>query len=147
VGKIKFCIVFALVAIFAVFTPGGCSEEQLQQADRTAADVNALGTLVRDVATSPAGGAIPQPVRLIMELLGVGIVAAYGIWQKMRAAQAAGRSADLSTTLRAIADGVDGAPKQAGTQVKAQIKAVMDNRQVRDLADPIVNEHRSKLSA
>ncbi len=39
------------------------------------------------------------------------------------------------------------APREAGAQVKAQIKQVMDIRQVRNQADRIVNAHRSKLTS
>lgn len=139
-GKVKLTLVFVLVLVFAAFTPGGCNEDQLHQADQTMADVNAMGTIARDIAQSPAGQAIPPPIRFIMELLGISAVAAYGIWQRSR-------RNGLSTTLRAIADGVDTAPTEASDQVKQRIKQVMDIRQIRSLADPIVDAHRSIIKS
>jgi hypothetical protein len=135
-----------VVAAALVLTPGGCSPEQQQQADQAAADANTAGQALKDLAESPAGSLIPPQVRIIMELLGIGAMAAFGVWQKIRGAQAQGTSDKLSVTLRAVADAIDQSAPTAANVVKGNVKRVMDDRQIRRMADPIVNAHRSKLT-
>ncbi len=142
----KTILIVGVLAAAALFTPGGCTPEQLHHADLVAADVNAVGTGLNQFADSPAGAVLPPQVWLIMKLLGVGVLAAFGIWEKFRAAKATGTSDNLSTTLRAVADAIDQSKPEIAKAVKGTIKQVMDDRQIRPLADAIVDEHRSKLT-
>ena len=135
-----------VVAAALVLSPGGCTEEQRQQADRILSDANQAGQVLTAVAESPVGALLPIPVRMIMELLGIGALAALNIWQKIRAGQAKGASDKVSRTLRAVADAIDQSKPEIADAVKAQVKQVMDARQIRPMADPIVDEHRSKLT-
>jgi hypothetical protein len=145
-GKIKTIVFSGLVAAALLFTPGGCSPEQLTQADKTMTDVNEIGRAVDQFVASPAGNTLPPVIRMIMELLGVGALAAFGIYKQIRLGQVQGKSDQVSLTLRAVADAVDKLTPSVAKAVKGQVREVMDDRQIRSLADPIVDEHRSKLS-
>jgi len=78
-------LIFGLVACATVFTVQSCAENQLQRADRIAADANAAGQLAQQVATSPAAQVlIPAWLRAALEAAGV--IAAGGVitWQQLR---------------------------------------------------------------
>jgi len=135
-----------VVAAALVLSPGGCTEKQRKQADKVIADGNTAGQVLKEIAESPVGALLPIPVRMIMELLGIGALAALNIWQKVRAGQAKGQTDKVSTTLRAVADAIDQSKPEIADAVKAQVKHVMDARQIRPVADAIVDEHRSKLT-
>lgn len=64
---------------------GGCNEEQLLRVDKAVADVNTIGQGVAAIPDGPAGALVSPDVHFIMELLGIGAAAAYGIWQRIRA--------------------------------------------------------------
>jgi hypothetical protein len=141
VRKIGFLCVVLAAMLFG--TAGGCNEEQLRRIDRVVADVNTAGQEVAAIPDGPAGALIPAEVRIIMELLGIGAAAAFGIWQQIRASRVLERNTDLSVALRAVADGIDQAG-ESGQNAKAQIMAVMMQRRVYDTADVVVDEHRTK---
>jgi len=76
---------FMMIAAVCCCLAGGCTESQLEQGDAIVRDVNNIGQAIDQVASGPAGALIPPQVRQIMQLLGIGAAAAYGIWQKIRA--------------------------------------------------------------
>lgn len=125
----------------------GCSEEQLSRIDKGLADANELhadaGQVLDALRDSPAGPLIPPQVYQIMELLGVGLVVAIGIWQKIRASGLLSKNQDLVTTLKAVVDGVEAAGSKA-TPVKAKILETMRDREVYSVANPIVDQVKSK---
>lgn len=137
------CVVLAAM-LFGV--AGGCNEEQLRRVDQAVADVNTAAQGVAAIPDGPAGALIPPEVAIIMELLGIGAAAAYGIWQKIRASGVLARNADLSVTLKAVVDAID-ASGTAAEDVKTNIQAKMIERHVYDTADAIVDEHRSNRTA
>jgi len=67
-------------------------------------------------------------------------------WFKRKAAQQARKAEDRSVALRAIADGID-ASGEAAENVKTNIQAKMIERHVYDVADAVVDEHRSTKAA
>jgi hypothetical protein len=144
--KVGFFIVWALVLAFVGLGGSGCDETQLQRIDRIVADANTAGQGVAAIPEGPAGALIPPDVKMIMELLGVGLAMAYAIWQQLRASGVLRKNADLSVTLKAVADGIDQAGPEA-ENAKTQIQAVMMQRHVFDTADQVIDEHRSKKTA
>lgn len=137
-------LVGLVVLSVGLATGPSCTVPQLQRGDRIAADVNAVGTALRDIAGSPA---VPSPMREILEILGIAGVGGYGIWQRLRASKILEKSEQKSLTLTAIADGVDQAPPEAAAKVKTAIQTVMMQREILSTANTIVDEHRSKLTS
>ena len=92
-------IVFTLIVLSAAAI-AGCNERQWRQADKAVADVNNVAVGARAVLESPAGAAIPTPVK---EIAGVvvttllGGAAAYQTWRKNQ----------MTKTTRAIVRGVE----------------------------------------
>jgi hypothetical protein len=121
----------------------GCSEQQLASIDRAVADVNAVVTgadrTLDAVQDSPAGSLIPPQVYQIMEILGVGLVVAIALWQKIRASGLLEKNQDLVTTLRALVIGVEKAGPEAAP-VKAAIKETMRDLEVYSVANPLVDQ-------
>jgi hypothetical protein len=138
----KNTIVVGLAACLALFTIGGCSDEQLRQADRVFADVNNAGRLTRTVAESPEASLIPPPIRLALELLGLSGAAAFGIWQKIRASKILERKQDLSVTLKAIVDAIETTDARGQDAVKPRIEDLMKERGIYDLANTIVDAYK-----
>jgi hypothetical protein len=137
----------SLAALLALFAAASCTEKSLQTADKVVKDVNIAGTVTRTIVESPAGGMIPDPFRGILEMLGFFGMAAYGIWQRIRASGILSKSQDKSTALAAVVDAIDQlAPAQA-QPVKDQVAQVMSDREITSTANAVVDEHRSKLSA
>ena len=74
----------AIIMAVCFLLAGGCTEGQLDRGDAIAADVNSVGQAIGQVADGPVGDLLPPGVRQIMQLLGIGAVAAFGVWQKIR---------------------------------------------------------------
>ena len=144
--KRQFPIILALVTLLALFAVPSCTEQQLAQGDKIGRDVNDGGRLLRTLAESPEAAFIPPQVRVILELLGLGGAAAFGIWQKIRAAKILEKKQDVDVTLKAIVDAIDQAEPKASDPVKTQILATMIERRIHGTADQVVDEHRSKLA-
>jgi hypothetical protein len=125
-----------------VLFAGGCTEEQIAKIDKGVADANTAAQGLAAIPDGPAGALIPPQVRIIMELLGVGLAAAFGIWQKIRASGLLLKNSDLVTTIRAVVDGIDASGSKA-EPVKVAIQNVMRKRHVYDTADEIVDQNRS----
>lgn len=143
--KRKSVIVWAVVSTALLFGVwAGCTAEQLGIADRIVADANQAAQGAAQIAEGPAGGLIPVEVRAILELLGIGGALAVAIWQKVRASGVLEKNADLSVTLKAIVDAVEKLEPQAGGLAKAQIKQVMQAREIYATANPIVDSLKSK---
>jgi hypothetical protein len=147
--KIKSIVLGGLVTAALLFgAMGGCSEEHLSKMDKAVADANHAAQIPRAVADSPAlSPLIPPEIRIILELLGFAGTAAFGIWQKIRASGILAKSQDKSLTLKAIADAIDALDPKQAQPVKAEIKQVMQDREILSTANAIVDEHRSKLAA
>jgi hypothetical protein len=131
-----------VVLAFVLLAGPGCTDEQLARIDKGVADANTAAQGVAEIAEGPAGGLIPDQVKIIMQLLGVGAAVAFGLWQKIRASGILLKNADLVTTIRAVVDGID-ASGAAAEDVKVAIKNVMEKRHVYDTADAVVDENRS----
>jgi hypothetical protein len=140
--KVGFFAVWSVVLAFVLSAGAGCTEEELARIDRGVADANTIGQGIAAIPDGPAGALIPPEVRIIMELLGVGLAAAFGIWQKIRASGLLSKNADLVTTIRAVVDGIDASGSKA-EPVKVAIQNVMQKRHVYDTADAIVDQNRS----
>lgn len=132
------CMVLAAVLL----SGPGCTDEQLAKIDKAVADANQAAQGIAAIPDGPAGALIPDQIKIIMELLGVGAAVAFGIWQRIRASGLLLKNADLVTTIRAVVDGIDASGEKA-EPVKVAIKSVMEKRHVYDTADAVVDENRS----
>lgn len=132
-----------LLPLCLMLLAAGCSQEQLASMDKHVQDVNQVvtgaGQTLDAIQQTPAGSLIPPQVYQIMEILGVGLAVAIGIWQKIRASGLLEKNQDLVTTLRAVVDGVEKAGSKAAP-VKASIKETMRDREVYSVANPIVDQ-------
>lgn len=98
----------------------GCSEEQMQQVDRTMADVNQWSETGQMVLQSPAGQSLPPDIRLYGALAALIGSTAAGVWQKFQ------RSQETKVT-KSIVQGVENSG-QSGKECKPNIaKAMKDN--------------------
>jgi hypothetical protein len=131
-----------VVLAFVLLAGPGCTDEQLAKIDKVVTDANTAAQGVAQIPAGPAGSLIPDEIKIIMQLLGVGAVVAFGIWQKIRASGLLEKNADLTTTIRAVVDGID-ASGAAADEVKVAIQSVMEKRHVYDTADAVVDENRS----
>lgn len=141
VRKVGFLCVVLAAMLFGVI--GGCNEEQLLRVDKIVADVNTAGQGVAAIPDGPAGALIPVDVRFIMELLGIGAAAAYGIWQKIRASGVLAEKQDLSVTLKAVVDAIDTTGGEPAENVKANVLAIATQRHIYDIADTVIDDHRT----
>jgi hypothetical protein len=140
-------ILVGLVTLGIGLAVPSCTDEQLRQADRTVKDVNDATRKVKQLAESPEGAAlIPPAVRSILELLGFGGAAAFGIWQKIRASKILEKKQGVDVTLKAVVDAIDQAELKAADPIKAKIKQTMRDREIFTTANAIVDEHRSRLT-
>ncbi len=121
----------------------GCSQEQLRKADGLFDKGKQAGQGLQDAAHGPASPLIPAPVQDGMELAGLGLLAAYGIWQRIRASNLLERKDDLTVTLKAVVDGIDTVPKQA-EPIKAEIKQIMKDREIYSRANAIVDSLKGR---
>lgn len=140
--KVGCFTVWPVVLASLLFAGSSCTEDQLKKIDKGLADANTAAQGLAEIPDGPAGALIPPEVRIIMELLGIGLAAAYGIWQKIRASGLLTKNADLVTTIRAVVDGIDASGSKADP-VKAVIQTTMQKRHVYDTADAIVDANRS----
>jgi hypothetical protein len=139
--KVGFLLVVLAAMLFG--SAGGCNEEQLRRVDRAVADVNTAAQGVAAIPDGPAGALIPREVVMIMELLGLGAAAAFGIWQRIRASGLLERNADLSTTLKVVVDAIDLTGGEPAEAVKANVLETATTRHVYDTADAVIDEHRA----
>jgi hypothetical protein len=147
VQKVGFLCLWALGVALLGLAGSGCNIEQLEKVDRIVADANTIGGGIAAIPDGPAGALIPREVVIIMELLGIGAAAAYGIWQRIRASGILERNADLSVTLKAVVDAIDKTGGQEAENVKANVLALATRRRVYDVADAIIDEHRAAKQA
>ena len=138
---------FILLSTTTLLLAAGCSQEQLASMGADANDANGVVTAahqtVQAIHDSPAGALIPDQVYQIMEVLGVGLSLALAIWKSILASGLLKKNSDLVTTLRAVADGVTAAGPD-GAMVKAKIREIMRDREVYSVANPIVDQVKSK---
>lgn len=142
-----FLLTLTTLTLFA--TAGGCGEESLRdvndalgQARQLHADANGVLTKLEE---SPIGPFIPSQVRQIMEILGVGVTTAIAIWKTVVASGLLKQNSDLTVTLGAVVDGVERAGDK-GRPVKAKILETMRDREVYSVANPIVDQVKTKNS-
>ena len=128
------------LAIVFVFVVAGCTAEQIASIDQGVADANAIAQTIGGLPGSPAGPLIPAPIRAILELVGIGGAAAYGIWQNARKKLLQNANDRLKLTGKAIVAGVDRAPPNTAEEVKALISAEMDRLAIRDAGRATVKE-------
>jgi hypothetical protein len=138
---------WGVVSALLLCGAAGCTPEQLGQLDRAAGEVNAVGDAVTQISHGPAAGIIPPDVLAIMEIAGLGLAAAYAVWQRIRASGLLQKNQDLAVTIKAIADGIDASGDKAADDVKAHVLAVMMQRRIYDRADRVVDSVRTKKGA
>jgi hypothetical protein len=143
-GNVRRNLFWLVVSAALLCGAAGCTLEQLERADRAAADANAVGEAITQISTGPAAAIIPPELLQVLLLLGVGLETAVVIWQKIRAAKMLEKNQDLSVTIKAVADAIDQAAPQAAADVKAQVLAVMMQRRIYDRADRVVDANRTK---
>jgi len=110
----------------------GCSEQELQRWDGYVADACDVGQTIGALPDSPAGPLIPAEVRLIMEILGLGTAAAYGIWQKIRKDGVLAEKQSLTLTAKAIVNAIEKLPAEPQELVKSNVGAEMARMRIRD---------------
>jgi hypothetical protein len=125
----------------------GCSEQQLASIDRGIQDVNQVhadaSQVLDQLERSPAGPLIPPQTRPIVDLVGMGLLGAIGLWKTIRASGLLKKNQDLTVTLQALVDGVETSGPQA-KPVKANIREIMRDREVYSIANPIVDRAKAK---
>jgi hypothetical protein len=89
----------ALLPFTVLLLAAGCGEQRLSRIDRLVADVNQTGQAIAAIPDGPAGPVIPDELRLILELVGVGTAGAYGLWQRIRASRLLERKQNITATL------------------------------------------------
>jgi len=127
---------FGISIIFCAILLFGCTEKQLERTDRIGGDINNVAAGGRAVLESPAGSAIPEPARSIVELVlglaSVGVIT-YQKW----------RSGIMKKTLTAVVKGIEGADQSKENPVnsiKASIQNKMIEARVFDQANKLVDK-------
>jgi hypothetical protein len=134
-----------LIVGFSIGTNFGCNEAQRQEVDAIVADVNTVTVGARALLQSPAGQAIPTPVKeiagLVVGLLGGG-VATWTEWRRRT----------MAKTTKAIVRGIEQVdrehraanPENPAKEIKDRIGANMLALGVRDRGNKIID--RLKIS-
>ena len=135
-------IILSAAAMTALFCGcPGCNEKQTDDIENLAADANAIGTGLQDLADGPVGDMLPPGVRRLMEMLGLGAAAAYTIWRQMQAT----RAKQAGSAILAAVDKLPGT-KDSGVQgeVKKAVKTEMIGREIYSKANAIVDLWKAK---
>jgi len=127
----RFAAIWSATILLALAVVG-CSEQELQRWDGYVADACDVGQTVGSLPDSPAGPLIPAEVRLIMEILGLGTAAAYGIWQKLRKDGVLAEKRSLTLTAKAIVNAIERLPQGPQAAVKSTIGEEMARMRIRD---------------
>jgi hypothetical protein len=146
VTTLKTTFFMLLPITLALLAAPGCSQEQLARVDHFVADANQGAQGVAAIREGPAGELIPPDIQALLGLVGVAGTVGYGLWQRIRASGLLARNQRVTTTLRAVVDGVEAAGKKA-EPTKAAIKEIMRDREVYSLANPIVDQVKTKRSS
>jgi hypothetical protein len=124
-------------AVFCLLSVAGCTEEQLGQADRTAADVNNLITAGQAILATPAAAALPPDWRLYGSMAvaaGSIVLGAYKQW----------RLTLMTKTTKAIVRGIEKSADQVQTNpanpVKEAIGKEMRAAGIYDQANQLVDQ-------
>lgn len=123
----------------------GCTEGQLSSVDRFAQDVHEAAEVLTAEAHGPAAALLPQYITWGAELLGLGFTGLLALWKTIRASRLLEKNRDLAATLGAVVEGVEAAGDQA-KKVKQSIAAVMRDREIYSLANPIVDQVKKENS-
>jgi len=111
-------MIFLIICGAALFA--GCSEQQMRQADKVAADVKTITAGTEAILASPAGQMIPPDWRLY-GLLGImlanGVIIGWEEWRNLM----------LKKTTKAIVRGIESSsnPDKAASEVKDNIQMEM----------------------
>ena len=131
--------IFVLCVLCVLCGLTGCTEQQLRQADRTAADVNNLITGAQAILATPAAAALPPDWRLYGSLIfaaGSIVLGAYKQW----------RLTLMTKTTKAIVKGIEKSEDQVKTNpvnpVKVSIGKEMRAAGIYDQANRIVDQLR-----
>lgn len=130
-------MLFSLCVLCALCGFIGCTEQQLSQADRTAADVNNLIAAGQGLLATPAAAALPPDWRLYGSMaLAAGSIAvgAYKQW----------RLTLMTKTTKAIVKGIEKSEDQVKTNpsnpVKEAIRKEMRAAGIYDRANQLVDQ-------
>lgn len=138
----RFATVWGATVLLALAVVG-CSEQELQRWDRTMADVCDVGQTIGGLPDSPAGPLIPAEVRLIMEILGLGTAAAWGLWQKLRKDGVLAEKQSLALAAKAIVNAIERTPQNTQRAVKAKVGEEMARMKIRDAGSAEVEKLKS----
>ncbi|MFA5265996.1 MAG: hypothetical protein WC378_19415 [Opitutaceae bacterium] len=111
----------AVCCLLALFTAGGCSEEQIRNIDQAAQDANSLIAGGKAILDSPAAALIPLPVRQIMEWCGLGLASAIALWKWLVARGVVKANQSLTQTGKAIVLAIESLEGKQADQVKAAV--------------------------
>jgi hypothetical protein len=125
------------LAVFCLLPLSGCTDEQLTQADRTAADVNNLITAGQAILATPAAAALPPDWRLYGSLAVAAGSIIIGAYKQMRLTL-------MTKTTKAIVKGIEKSEDQVKTNpanpVKEAIGKEMRAAGIYDQANQLVDQ-------
>ena len=75
---------FMWVLILMVILCLGCTESQLQQADKVIQDVNSVGRVIQNIIELPTVKVIPHPYILIASTVVGGLLGGVKVWKRIR---------------------------------------------------------------
>jgi L-serine deaminase len=132
-------MIAVVCGLCGLFTAGGCNPESLrdpnqyQNLDHALQDANSLLDGLNHLADTPAGAAIPAPVRGALELLGIAGASALGLWQQLRKSR-------VTKTAQAIVQAVEELPATTQRQVKSLVKDQMIQQGTFSQSNKVVDE-------
>jgi len=112
---------FVIIGVVCSLWTGGCTPEQIGQADQVLADANAVTTGVVEFVQGPAGVIFPPVVRTIAEILGIALAAALALWQQIKHKL-------TKKSLTAVVKGVERLDDETKVTVKDEIRKLMDSQ-------------------
>ncbi len=125
----------------------GCSEQQLRTADAIFADANQVGQAAVQVVHGPAAPLIPGPIQDGVELGGLGVALAYGIWQRIRASRLLERKQSVTGTLSSLVKAIE-LLKQTDPELATALLAKIAGQIAKGSPEnQVIDEIKAQLSA
>jgi hypothetical protein len=111
---------FVMILVLSCLLAGvaGCTGPQLDAWLGHLTDPNNPGNQITAAVESPTGQAMPLPVRLIMEALGVSAAVAYATWQQLK-------TKGIRGAMQPVVTAVENLSPQIRKEVKAEIEKEM----------------------